>query len=61
MDRERVTIIVEIDLDPVPGTFDDVRDFVSLIQQNLEATVPHYHPCVKIGSKENDGPVRSEG
>ena len=54
MDRERVTIVVEIDLDPVPGTFDNVRDFVKLIQNNLEATVPHYHPCVKIGE-----PVKS--
>ena len=48
MKRERVTILVEVDLDPVPGWGNDPKDWVEMIQRNLDARVSHYNPVVKL-------------
>lgn len=44
--RQRVHIDVEVDLDPVPGTFYDAEDHVTHIQRMLDNAYPHYHPVV---------------
>ena len=44
--RTRVTLHVEVDLDPVPGTFYDAEDHVTHIQRMLDSAYPHYHPVV---------------
>ena len=48
MKGKRATIIVEVDLDQVPGWGYDPEDFAKLIRKNLEETVPHYNPSVKV-------------
>lgn len=47
MDGERVKILVEVNLDPVLGRFNEPADFVALIQSNLDNQIPHYKPTVK--------------
>lgn len=48
MKRQRVTLLVEIDLDPVSGWGDSPLDFESLVKRNLMDSVPHYHPKVRL-------------
>lgn len=50
MKRVRTQILVEIDLDPVPGWGNDPQDYVNHIQQMLKQSIPHYHPEVKVFS-----------
>jgi len=43
--KKRVRIVVEVNLDQVPGLFYEGQDFVSLI----ERSIPHYYdPNVKL-------------
>lgn len=44
--RTRVTLTVEVDLDPMPGSFYDADDHVTHIQRMLDNAYPHYHPVV---------------
>jgi hypothetical protein len=53
MKRERVTIIVEVNLDPIPGACDNVQDFVTMIQRDLNSRVPHYNPTVRAAKEES--------
>lgn len=46
MKRVRAAIIVEVDLDPVPGWGNSVEDYVALIQRQLDESIPWYHPNV---------------
>lgn len=50
MERERVIIIVEVDLDPVPGWGNDPEDYVQHIQRQLDGSIPHYNPVVKLSA-----------
>lgn len=47
MQGKRVAVIVEVNLDPVPGHFDNVQDYVKLLQSYLDHVVPHYNPAVR--------------
>lgn len=56
MPRERVCLLVEVDLDPMPGvmhTAESARDWVLI---DLMYVMPHYNPTVEIknNEKEND-------
>lgn len=48
MKRERITIIVEVDTDPVPGWGNDPNDYVNHLQHMLNQTIPHYNPVVTL-------------
>ncbi len=41
---ERITVMVRINLDGVPGAFHTADDTVKRIQQMLEECIPHYNP-----------------
>lgn len=42
--RKRVQLTVEIDLDPVPGTFHTVDSAREQVQRILRESIPHYRP-----------------
>lgn len=46
--RRRSRLIVEIDLDPVPGWGHTEDDHVALLAQILRNAVPHYSPTVTV-------------
>lgn len=48
MDRNRVTLIVEVDLDPVPGLFHTAKSAQETVQSMLDASMPHYNPTVTL-------------
>jgi len=47
MQGKRVSILVEVNLDAVPGHFDNVQDYIKLLKTFLDKTVPHYYPSVR--------------
>jgi hypothetical protein len=47
MEGKRVAILVEVNLDAVPGHFDNVQDYIKLLERFLDQTVPHYEPTVR--------------
>jgi len=47
MEGKRVAILVEVNLDAIPGHFDNVQDYIKLIESFLDRTVPHYEPTVQ--------------
>lgn len=52
--RRRVRLIVEADLDPVPGWGDNAEDWQALTQRLLDNAVGHYHPTVTIAPTTAD-------
>ena len=52
VDVVELTIVVEVQLDPVPGTFhteESAQEVVErLLQHVLNTNIPHYHPVVKL-------------
>jgi hypothetical protein len=48
MGRQRSRLVVEIDLDPVPGWGNTADDHRALVQRLLDDAVRHYHPTVVI-------------
>ena len=44
--RRRARLIVEVDLDPIPGWGNDPEDWVGYIRRTLLDSAPHYHPAV---------------
>lgn len=42
--RERVAIIVLVDLDPIPGAFHTMESAVNNVRGILEDRIPHYNP-----------------
>lgn len=51
MQRRRVKLEVELDLDPVPGTFHDEESAREQVEAMLRRTVPHYNPTVLINDR----------
>jgi hypothetical protein len=47
-EKRRSRLIVEINLDPVPGWGDNAEDHRALVQRLLDDAVGHYHPTVII-------------
>lgn len=45
--RRRSRLVVEIDLDPVPGWGSTSCDHRNLLEQLLDQSVPHYNPTVE--------------
>lgn len=52
MQRERVSLIVVVDLDPVPGAFHDVASARYHVESILKGSIPHYDPVVEIKAQE---------
>jgi hypothetical protein len=48
----RKMIIVAVDTDQVPGWGYDPQDFVELIQRQLDNSVGHYNPEVRLATEE---------
>lgn len=48
MKRERSRLIVEIDLDPVPGWGNRPEDHLEYVRRILNGSIPHYNPTVTI-------------
>lgn len=46
MAKERITLLVHVDLDPVPGAFHDREDARVQIANILRQVIPHYNPIV---------------
>lgn len=47
MDRHRITLTIQVDLDPVPGTMHTRASAEQIIQGILNNTIPHYNPTVE--------------
>lgn len=47
-ERSRSRLVVEIDLDPVPGWGNSPEDHRALVQRLLNDAVPHYNPTVEV-------------
>lgn len=45
--KRRSRLLVEIDLDPVPGWGNEPEDHVRLVQRLLDDAVSHYNPTVR--------------
>lgn len=43
---KRVTLTVEVDLDPIPGAFHTIENAAEHVQRMLDHAVPHYNPKV---------------
>lgn len=63
MKRTRAFILVEVEMDPVPGWGNDHEDYVNHIQRLLDQTIPHYNPIVTFlrVEKPSDEPVLPAG
>jgi hypothetical protein len=48
--KRRVRLVVEVDLDPVPGWGNDPDDHRVLMQHLLDVSIGHYSPTVTIES-----------
>ena len=48
MIRQRSRLLVEIDLDPVPGWGNAAEDHRALVQRLLDDAVGHYNPTVEV-------------
>lgn len=48
MARRRVQILVEMDLDPVPGAYHEPEDALERVLRDLEWRTPHYHPTAEL-------------
>lgn len=48
MERIRIKLEVEVDLDPLPGTFHTAESAREVVFSYLTYVIPHYHPEVKI-------------
>ena len=48
MERKRIKLVVEVDLDPVPGAFHTKEDACFRIQQLLMNAIPHYDPATEL-------------
>jgi hypothetical protein len=46
MERERIQILIEVDLDPIPGWGNNPNDYVRLLERLLADRIPHYNPVV---------------
>ena len=46
--KPKVRLMVEANLDPVPGWGDNPEDWRALVQRLLDDAVPHYHPTVVV-------------
>lgn len=46
--RKRVALVVEVDLDPVPGWGNTAEDFRAYLQRNLDDGIGHYNPTVTV-------------
>jgi hypothetical protein len=51
MNKTRIKIEVEVNLDPIPGWGHRPSDYVEHIQRLLDQTIPHYDPQVMYVSK----------
>jgi hypothetical protein len=47
-----VRLIVEADLDPVPGWGDTADDWQAFVQRHLSYAVAHYNPTVEIAEDQ---------
>ena len=50
--KPRSRLVVEIDLDPVPGWGDNADDHRALVQRLLDEAVPHYNPTVTVDEEQ---------
>jgi len=48
MDRTKATLIVEVELDAVPGAFDSPESALFHLQNILTNAIPHYYPRVRL-------------
>lgn len=48
--RKRTRLIVEVDLDPVPGWGNTPEDYRALTQRLLDDAIDHYNPTVSCDS-----------
>lgn len=46
--KRRIRLVVEVDLDPVPGWGNDPEDYRALTQRLLDDAIGHYKPTVTI-------------
>ena len=45
---KRITLRVEVDMDPLPGWGHEPQDWVDYLLSTLERAAPHYHPMVEV-------------
>jgi hypothetical protein len=48
MKRRRVVMVVRVDLDPIPGSFNTAQDHVNKLQRMLDNAYQHYNPEVTL-------------
>jgi hypothetical protein len=48
LSKTRSRLVVEIDLDPIPGWGHTAEDHRALVQRQLDEAVPHYNPTVTV-------------
>lgn len=48
MERKRVVLEVDVELDPVPGAFHTAESAQENVQAMLNSMIPHYHPIVTV-------------
>jgi hypothetical protein len=48
MDRTKVKLTIEVELDPIPGVFSTPESAEETLQDILENCIPHYNPTVTL-------------
>lgn len=48
MKRKRITIEIDVDLDPVPGTFHTPESARDTVERILVERIPHYNPAATL-------------
>lgn len=56
MNVERATLIVEVDLDPVPGFGHEAASWVPMLQGMLDRAAGHYNPKVSLAAAVGGSP-----
>lgn len=46
--RRRARLLIEVDLDPVPGWGNNPEDWRAMLQHHLDGSAPHYRPTVTL-------------
>jgi hypothetical protein len=44
----RISLLIEMDTDPVPGAFHTLEDCAIRLQHMLGQNIPHYNPTVEV-------------
>ncbi len=52
MKRKRVRLIIEVDIDPIPGGCDSAEWWLEHVRYEWQSSCPWYHPTVELAPEQ---------